>query len=304
MEAQLGRGRAIILFAIVVAAWGLNWPVTKILVETIHPLWITAIRCWISTGVLVVILGASGHLRRFPIADCPVILGTALLHMVAFSTLSAAGLAFLPASRAVVLAYTTPLWVAVTAPAVLGEPLTTRSLAGVGLGLLGIGMLFNPASFDWSQRGTITGCGLVLAAAFCWALNILLNRAHRWTASALQLLLWQSGLAAVVLTLTALCVAGWPRFAWTTEIAWLFAFSSLVGTVLAYWAMSVVNRSLPALTTALGVTATPLVGIGCAALMLGDAIDASLVMAAVLIIGGIAVSTLASHRRADAATRP
>ena len=32
----LARGMAVLLFAIVVIVWGLNWPVTKIIVESIH----------------------------------------------------------------------------------------------------------------------------------------------------------------------------------------------------------------------------------------------------------------------------
>ena len=73
----------------------------------------------------------------------------------------------------------------------------------------------------------------------------------------------------------------------------LFLYSGLIGTALAYWAMSMVNKSLPALTTSLGTTATPIVGIVTAALLLGEPIDLSLAIAAALIVGGIALSSLA-----------
>jgi len=57
--------------------------------------------------------------------------------------------------------------------------------------------------------------------------------------------------------------------------------------------MSMVNKSLPALTTSLGTTGTPIVGILTAALLLGEPIDLSLAVAAALIVGGIALSSLA-----------
>lgn len=48
--------------------------------------------------------------------DTPVIASYSLLHMCAFSTLAAAGQQFIPASTAVVLAYTTPIRVGLLAP--------------------------------------------------------------------------------------------------------------------------------------------------------------------------------------------
>jgi drug/metabolite transporter (DMT)-like permease len=65
----------------------------------------------------------------------------------------------------------------------------------------------------------------------------------------------------------------------------------VIGTALAYWAMSMVNRSLPAITTALGVLATPLVGLATAALFLGEPVEPSLLIATALILSGIALGS-------------
>ncbi|MGN8097703.1 DMT family transporter [Methylobacterium sp. 22177] len=299
----LSRRAAFALFGIVVLAWGCNWPVTKILVVSIPPLWLAALRAWIACTALLVILGASGRLILPPRADAPVILGVALLHMVAFSTLTAAGLAWLPAGKGIVLGYTTPLWVALAAPAVLGERLTQAGAVGVGIGLTGLAMLLNPLALDWSRHETMLGCAFVLAAAICWAANILVGRAHRWVATPLQLLPWQAALAGIVLTGAALVRNGWPHVAWTPRVLGLLAYSGLVGTALAYWAMSMVTRSLPALTTALGVTATPLVGIAVATAALGEPLNGSLAVAAGLVVAGIVVSTLAASTRSTAGGR-
>ena len=67
---------------------------------------------------------------------------------------------------------------------------------------------------------------------------------------------------------------------------------TVLGTALGYWAMTMVNRSLPAMTTSLGLLATPVVGTAGASLMLGEPITLSLISAMVLIIGGIAIGTL------------
>ena len=90
----------------------------------------------------------------------------------------------------------------------------------------------------------------------------------------------------------ALAVHGWPHVAWTQRLLLLFVQSGLVGVALAYWAMSMVNRSLPALTTSLGTTATPIVGIASAAIWLGEPVDLSLALATALIVGGIVLNIL------------
>ncbi|MFH6786231.1 MULTISPECIES: DMT family transporter [Methylobacterium] len=296
MAPPLPTCKALAVLAVVVIAWGCNWSFTKLLVASVPPLWTTALRCWIAFAAVLAALSASGRLVRPPRGDLPAIAGTGLLHMVAFSALTGAGLAVLPASQAIVLGYTTPFWVALMAPPILGERLGPSGLAGVGLGLVGLAVLLNPAAFDWGRADTVTGCALVLAASLAWAANIVLIRSRPWSAGPLQLLVWQALVAALVLTGLALWRDGPPRFAWTGETVMLLLLSSLVGTVLGYWAMGIVNRSLPAVTTALGLTATPLVGIACAALLLGERIDPALAAAAGLIVAGLVVSGLSRAR--------
>src|SRR5262249_7073985 len=99
-------------------------------------------------------------------------------------------------------------------------------------------------------------------------------------------------LATVVLAGLAYLIEGAPNVTWTPRLLLGVAYSSVLGTALAYWAMAMVNRSLPAMTTSLGLLATPVVGTASASLMLGEPITLSLACAMLLIIGGIAIGTL------------
>ena len=280
------------LFLIVVVAWGVNWSVTKQLVQFVPPLWTAAIRSWIALVGLAVILGLSKNLVIPERRDVPVIFSVALLHMTLFSILVAAGLRFLPASKGVVLGYTTPLWVALAALILGKDTPTAPKLAGALLGLIGLAVILNPSSIDWTNSGILLGAGMVILAAICWAANIIYIRAHRWIASPLQLLLWQVLVATAVLSTLAMIIDGLPHVEWSRRLVSLFLYSGLIGTVLAYWAMSMVNKSISALTTSLGTTATPLVGIASAAILLGEPIETSLVIAAGLIVTGIGLATL------------
>lgn len=139
------------LLAFIVFAWALNWVVMKVAVQEISPLWAVAIRTVIAVAVLVPGVALSGQLALPKGGDVPVVLVISLFHMTAFAVLMTIGLKYLPAGRAIVLGYTTPLWVAPAAWIFLKEPLPILRLLGVALGLGGVFVLFEPARFDWDR---------------------------------------------------------------------------------------------------------------------------------------------------------
>jgi drug/metabolite transporter (DMT)-like permease len=296
-ERPLRAGRAAGLFTIVVLGWGTTWPVTKLIVQSVPPLWAVACRSWIALAAVFAIQLATGSFIVPKREDAPAVLSAALLHMTAFSTLVAFGLKFVPASQAIVLGYTTPLWVAAMAPAFLGERLTRARLAGIAAGLAGLTIILAPQSLNWSDGQTVLGSGLVILGAALWAVTIICLRRHRWIATPFQLLFWQILVAGVVLTAAATAIEGRPSFGWTNRLMALLAYNSVIGTALAYWAMSVINKSLPALTTSLGILATPVAGLASAAIVLGEEIEPPLVLAAGLILSGIAIGTIERRRK-------
>jgi drug/metabolite transporter (DMT)-like permease len=225
-------------------------------------------------------------------ADLPVVASVALLHMTGFTLLGTIGLGIVDAGRTVVLAYTTPLWVVPGAALFLGERLTARRGLGVAIGLLGLAVLFNPAAIDWRDARALGGNAIILAAALLWAASILHVRGHRWRATPFQLVPWQMLLAALLLTAIAAPLGTPPDPArWDALTAALVLFVALPGTALAYWAVAVASRYLPAVTTSLGLLATPVVGIAVSAAALGEPLTVSLLVAVAMILGGIAIGT-------------
>jgi drug/metabolite transporter (DMT)-like permease len=296
----LSYRRALLLLVVVVLAWGTNWPVTKTIVRDMPPLWSTALRAAIAAAVVALLQWWRGEFIIPKRGDIAVVLSTSLLHMTAYSALVAAGLQFLPAGRAIVLGYTTPIWVTFGARILLSEEVSPGRAIGVCLGLAGLAMIFSPLSLDWGDRNALIGSGLIMLAAFCWAANIVYVRAHRWISTPFQLVFWQLLLASIVLSIMAALADGAPHVAWTPRLVAMLAFSGIVCTALAHWAMLMVNRSLPAVTTSIGLLATPAIGIVSGASLLGEAFDPSVVAALVLIAGGIAFGILSDRRRQPA----
>ena len=300
MNVRLSRGAALSLFSVVILAWGFNWTVTKLLVESVPPLWLTAVRSAIALVVLFAMMLATRDLRLPKRGDLAVVLNIALLHMTAFAALMAIGLQTVAAGRSIVLGFTTPLWVIPGAMLFLGERLTPQRAVGVALGLAGLGLMFNPAAFDWSDGQALQGNGLLLLAAFCWAVSIVHIRKHVWISTPYQLVFWEVLVATVLLAFLAAVFEGSPQIAWNAQVVLLFFYGGVFGVALAYWAMAMVNRSLPAVTTSLGVLATPVVGVLSSIVFLNEAIDLTLAAAMVLILGGIALGTLGGAGRTAA----
>jgi drug/metabolite transporter (DMT)-like permease len=298
MNHPLSRGSALLLFSIIVVTWGLNWTATKTIVHSVSPLWTTAIRSAIATVTLLGLLAARRQLVVPRRGDVPVVLAITCLHMVAFSALVAFGLQLVPVGRSIVLGYTTPLWVVPGAWLFLAESMTKSRLAGVAVSLSGLAVMFNPLAFDWSDQRALMGNALILVAALCWAACILYVRAHRWVSTPFQLVFWQVLLATCILSAMALLVDGVPHITWSPVLAGALLYGGMFGTALAYWAMAMVNRSLSAVTTSLGILATPVIGMATSAITLGEPISLSLLIAMVMILGGIVVGTVPPRMRA------
>ena len=290
---------------IVVVAWGLTWPVNKVILESLSPLWMMALRSAIATVALFAISISLGRLTIPPRADLPVLLSITLLHMVGFAVLAAWGLRLVPTGRSVVLAYTTPLWVIPGAVLFLRERLTARRMAGVAIGLLGLLVLFNPLAFDWANRNAILGNGAIILAAILWAASILHIRGHRWHSTPFDLVPWEMLLATAILTPLAIVASGVPATEWNGRLGALLLYAGVPGTAVAYWATAVASRNLPAVTTALGLLTTPVVSVAVATVWLGEPLTVPLLAAIVLILGGIAIGTTGDlHRGARPTGRP
>jgi drug/metabolite transporter (DMT)-like permease len=294
---HLSRATSLALLAVIAVSWGLTWPVNKAMLQYTSPIWAVCVRYVVATVVLVALTGALGRLRWPPRHDLPVVFSISLLHMVAFGTLCSIALQFVSAGRSVLLAYTTPFWVFPLARFVLGERLTVARLVAFALGILGLVLLVNPGSLDWSDHNVLTGHALILGAAFLWACSIVYARRHVWTSSPFDLLVWQSLVAMILNGLLALAVEGPPRIELDLNFALLALYGGGIGTAVAFWALNTVNSVLPATTTSLGLLGVPLLGVASSMVMLGESFDLTSAMALSLIVGGIAMGTLGSGSR-------
>lgn len=288
---------AVLLLAAIILIWGANWPILKVGLLYIPPLWLGLIRLVLAAVLLTVVAkAAERRLRWPPRADWPVVISVGILQMAAFTAFMNLGLQYVDAGRSAILAYTTPLWVAPGAVVLLREPLGRMGGLGVIVGLVGVAVMFDPTSFDWSDGDAVTGNALLLAAAAAWAISILHTRGHRWSSSSLALAPWQMLVGIVTLLPLALIFEGAPAIEWNATSIFVIVYNAVLASAFGFWAVITVTRALPAVTSSLAFLGVPICGLLLSAWWLGEAMDANKLLALALVIAGVAAVTL--RRRA------
>jgi len=286
----LSRKTAFWLLAALILAWGLNWVSNKATLEYVTPIWATFFRTAPALLIMLILCAVTGRLVRPVKADIPIIFSVGWFHMVGFSVLASVGMQYLSAGLAIVLAYTTPLWVLPASRLFLNEPFGLRQVVGLIIGMAGLAVIFRPDQIDWSDRNVVLGHGLILLAAFSWAICIVYGRGHKFVTPTFELLPWQMLLACVTQFALAFLLEGVPHVEWSLKVVSLLGFSCVFGTVIAYWIVNTVNRGLPASITSMALLAVPVMGLICSALILNESIGFSLWLATALIIGGIVLA--------------
>lgn len=285
------------MLAGLVLIWGLNWPIMKLVVHLMPPLWFVAARLTLGAICLFAVLLATGRLARPTRADWPIIWSVSAFQMWLYMGLVTVGLQFIPAGRSAILGYTTPLWVLPAAILLFGERLTRSKLIGMTLGLGGLIVLLNPASIDWSDRQVLLGNLLLLLSAGMWAIAILHTRRHRWHLSPLQLAPIQMALLIVPMGIVAWAIEGPFRAEWSWQLVGMLAYNGPLATAFAFWASVSIQRALPSSTASLSYLAVPAWGLTASTLWLGEPLPPSLILGGVLILLGVAAIAFADARR-------
>ncbi|MEX0870237.1 MAG: DMT family transporter, partial [Aquisalimonadaceae bacterium] len=282
-----------VILLLVILIWGVNWPVMKVGLDYIPPLYFTVIRLLLGGLCMLLVAVVAGKFRLPTREEWPLVLGVGLIQIGAFLALVTVALQFVPAGRSAILAYTTSIWVLPVAAMTLGERLSGARLLGFGLGIGGVAVMFNPFGLDWTKPGVLLGNGLLLLAALLWALLIVFVRARRHQGPPLVLAPWQFAVAAVMLAPAAVLFEDAGRIQWSSpELLVILFYNGTLATAFCIWAMITITRSLPAVTTSIASLGVPAFGLFASAVALGERLSATNVLGLLLIAGGVIVVAL------------
>lgn len=290
----------LLLALAVVAVWGTNFVVIKWGLAELPPLLFTTLRFSLSAFPLLLFIKRPA-VPWHKLAGFGALHGLGLFGLMLFAMRSdiSPGLASL-------VIQTQVFFTIVLAMLLDGErPRPTQALA-LGLAVAGMAMI---AGHIDQHSVTALGLALALTAAMCWAgANMVAKSVGR--VDTLGFMVWISVFAAPALAVLSLLIDGPARIATSVSHAsagaWAaVAWQALGNTLFGYGAWNWLLTRHPAATVAPVALLVPVFGMGASSLLLGESLPGWKLGAAALVLGGLALNTLASRAtRAAASATP
>jgi drug/metabolite transporter (DMT)-like permease len=279
-----------VLLAITAIGWGLTWPATKYLLAELPPLTLRGSTGVIGAVVLALYAILRGQSLSVPRQMWPRLLLAATLNVGGWMTLMGLALVFLPASEAVLIAYTMPIWAVIFAWPVLGERPTLLRLVALLMAFAGLAAIMGGNGFSASYQ-KLPGIIMALAGALGFALGTVLLKKWPIRLPPIPAAAWQIGIGCVPVTAAGLLLETTHLGAVTTLGWWLFLYSTLGQFCVAYVCWFAALTRLPATVAATGTMAVPVIGVMTSALALGEPLGPVKVAALIFTLGGVALAT-------------
>ncbi|POX56137.1 EamA family transporter [Streptomyces sp. Ru71] len=279
------------LAVLVAAVWGVNFTVIEIGLGHFPPLLFSALRFLAAAVPAVLFVGRPKVAWRWIVA-VGLVLGVAK-----FGLLFVGMDAGMPAGLSSLVLQIQAVFTALIAAAVLGERPTGVRALGMLVAVSGIAV----AAVDEGASGPLGAFALVIAAALCWGLSNVLTRKAA-PPDALNFMVWVSTVPVLPLLALSLLLEGpsrdydalraldWQGAGTVVYVAW-------VTTVFGFGAWGWLLRRHPASTVAPFSLLVPVFGMTSAALFLGEPVTWLRWCAAALLVGGVALTSLAPARR-------
>lgn len=284
----------------VVIVWGFGWPAGRVIAQDIAPFAASWIRYVVAVVLFLVYLRFSNQWMIPTRGEWRRIVWIGFFSTCVYQAFFMTGMKFTAAGDASLMITFNPFFTAVLAIFFLKEAMHWRLAAGILLGLAGVTVLFlYSPNVDIPFYERALGDLLIAGAALAWACNTIQMKIAMTEPSEdsdrcltpLQLTVWSSVTGFAMLTPiaaveTAIVGIPEPSFYGWVSILFLAIFSTVVSYV--WFADGIL--AIGAGKSALYVYLVPIFGIFSGYVLLDEQLGASLFVAFVLIVGGVALA--------------
>jgi drug/metabolite transporter (DMT)-like permease len=256
-----------LLVVILGLAWGFNWVAARIILTALPPWTMRALGIGLGDLTLFAAAIATGVSLAVPRGERVKIMIAGFFNVAVFNVCSAYAQVFGTTSRAIVIAYSMPIWSALLAHFVLREKLNAVKLGALALCAIGLAILILPLA----RSGFPLGALLALGCAWTWAAGTIYLKWAKIRAATLASAAWQLLFGWLMLMAGTLIFEGLPQL-WPLPahvVAWI-AYNGLIGMGFAYFLWFVVIDRLSATTASLGSLLVPVVGVIGSAWLVGE----------------------------------
>ena len=272
--------------------WGANFPVYKRLLDDIPAVGLLAVRFIVTTSILLVILWASGRLRRNPRAMWLPMFLAGVLVMGAQQMTFVLGLDRTASGEGALLFSTAPIFVALIVAITGSELISRANWLGVFAAFAGVALVIMGGSGAVDAPETrISGDILMLVSSVGYALFMVISKGLMRRYGALKVVTFSymfGGLVVVPMGWGDIVSMDWsalPTLSWLC-LGWLIMLSGVYGFTAWYWRIS---RTSPARVSVYQYI-VPVVAMITAAVWLGERPTLWQVAGAVVVLGGLALA--------------
>ena len=285
--------KARVVFLILCCIWGSTWMFIKLGLRDLPPVTFAAARFLLASSILFAIIKVRGVALPRGRGDWALLLKTGVLAFALNYGLLFWGEQHISSGLAAVLQATIPAFGMLIAHAYLpGERLNARKMAGVLLGVAGVGVIF---SNQLGAEGTraLAGSAAVVVGASCAAWANVLVKARGAKLDPAVLALGQMVCGFVPLACYALAFEGDPtKMRWTTLALVCLLYLTLVGSVAAFLLYYWLVRNMDVTKTMLIALVTPLAAVLLGMVTLDEKLTWRVVAGGALIMSGVALVVL------------
>ncbi|WP_417519483.1 DMT family transporter [Minwuia sp.] len=275
---------ALMIFIMLVMVWGLLWPMMKIATTEIPVLPFRAIGSMMAVVAMALITLIAGHSLKVPRGSWLPLAIAGLFNVGAWLYLSAVGVTMIGAGRAALIAYTMPVWAFLISIPMLGEKVTRWRVAGLVLAMAGLAILIGEDIRAASR--TPVGVLVMIGAAWCFAFGTVWQKKMDYGMAHMPVMTWQLFFGAAPIVVLAI-----PEMSDLKPVSWQAVgatiYAGLIAQVFGVAAYLWLVKRLPVKTSSLSILLVPLVGLGSSALILGERLGWTELIAALLIFGAI-----------------
>lgn len=261
--------RKLFALALLTLMWGVNWPVMKLGLREMSPLYFRALTMTGGFLLLVAYYRFRGYRLSLPAGTFSRVVLLAGPNILGWHALSIFGVQALASGRAAILGFTMPIFTVLIGALFFGERITPRVRLAVACSAAAIGLLL------WHElarlSGRPTGIAWMLGAASCWGLGTVMVRRAHLTLSPMVVTVWMLALGSAVLWVLALALETPVPVASFSLPMWMsLAYGVLINYGVAQLIWFGMARDLPPATSAMSIMAIPLVGTLSATFIIGE----------------------------------
>lgn len=211
------------LVIFLVTIWGINWPLTKLVLPDVPPLLFSGLRTLI--GGLILLGFAMKHVERLQWKRNRKIYAVlAVLNIIGYYGLQTIGIGYLPAGLFSTIVFLQPILLGLFSWLWLGEKMNTLKVVGLILGFIGVAVI---SSGGLEGNLSLTGIGFALASSLCWALGTIYMKKNNQQLDSLWTVTMQLLIGGVVLMIAGSSTESWSDIQWTPSFIEVLLFISL-----------------------------------------------------------------------------